>query len=293
MDEATYWRSRREGGAYWLADRSWLRFSGQDVPRFLNGQCTNDVRNWDGTRSLRAAIVSAKGRLFAEIYLARDRGGNILMDGPGELAGALVGRLARYIVADDVSFAGPGPDFHVMHAWGKAIGALRSNCWISANNRIGPEGADIFCEGPVAHDIGEWLCPPEVRDVLRVEAGVPAWGREMDGDTLLPEVGSPERWVSYTKGCYIGQEIISRLKSVGHVNRHMVGLVIANGDAPPPGSPILANGKVLGHTTTQVWSPSMQKIIALGFIGRHDSETGTGVDVGGSSATIVALPFVT
>lgn len=291
VDEAIYWRCRKEGGAFWLSDRSWLRFSGRDVVRFLNGQCTNDVKDWDGTRSLRAAIVSAKGRLFAEIYLARERDGSILMDGPLELAGALVGRLSRYIVADDVSFIGPGPHFRAVHVWGKAISALRLNRWISANNRIGLEGADIFHQGAYEEDLGAWHCPREVAEVLRVESGVPAWGRELTGDTLLPEVGAPERWISYTKGCYIGQEIISRIKSVGHVNRQMVGLVFEGRHEPPVGSPISSQGNILGSLTTSVWSPSLQKIIALGIIRRHDSNVGTEVDVDGSSALIVALPF--
>ncbi len=292
VDETIYWRCRKEGGAFWLDGRCWLRFSGSDVVRFLNGQCTNDVRRWDGSRSLCAAVVSAKGRLLAEVFLARAGDGGIIVDGPAELAGALVGRFGQYVVADDVSIVGCGRDFRAMHAWGGAIAALRDGRGCSPNNRIGFEGADIFCEGPAAPEMGEWLCPTEVAEALRVESGVPAWGRELDGDTLLPEAESGDRWISYTKGCYIGQEVISRIKSVGHVNRNLVGIVLTGDAVPAAGANVMAGGKLSGRATSVVRSPSLQKTIALGFLQRHDSKVGTEVAIGGSPGVVVALPFV-
>jgi folate-binding protein YgfZ len=292
VDETIYWRCRKAGGAFWLDGRSWLRFSGGDVVRFLNGQCTNDVRRWDGSRSLCAAVVSSKGRLLAEVFLARGGDGGIILDGPAGLGGALVGRFGQYVVADDVSILGCGQDFRAIHAWGEAIAALRDGRGCSPNNRIGLEGADIFWEGGGDPDVGAWLCPDEVAEVLRVEAGVPAWGRELDGDTLLPEADSGGRWISYTKGCYIGQEVISRIKSVGHVNRKLVGFTLAGDPVSASGANVMAGGKISGRVTSVVRSPSLQKTIALGFVQRHDSKVGTEVAIGGSPGVVVALPFV-
>lgn len=292
MDETIYWRCREEGGALWLDGRAWLRCTGRDVVRFLNGQCTNDVRAWDGRRSLCAAVVSAKGKLVADVYLARDGGEGVVLDGPSELGEELAARLERYIVADDVAIEGCGPDFRVMHAWGGAIGALRGDRVVSANDRIGLDGADIFCPGSECLDLGDWACPGEVAETLRIESGVPAWGRELNGDTLPPEAGPEARWISYTKGCYIGQEVISRIRSVGHVNRTMVGFVLSGDAAPSAGADVCVAGAVSGRVTSIARSPMLEKVIALGFVRRHDSDIGTEVAIGGSSAVVAALPFV-
>lgn len=292
MDEAIYWRCRREGGAFWLDGRAWLRFAGRDAVRFLNGQCTNDVRAWDGARSLCAAVVTAKGKLSADVYLAKDVGGGILLDGPAALGAALAARFERYIVADDVVVEPPGPGFRVTHAWGAAAGALRGDRAASPNDRIGRDGTDIFCAGPEHPVLGAWSCPPEVAEALRVEAGVPAWGHELDENVLPPEVGREERWISYSKGCYIGQEVISRIRSVGHVNRRLVGLVIEGAGMPPDGAGIEAAGEVVGRVTSAARSPSLEKVIALGFMRRQDATEGTRVSAGGLSARVATLPFV-
>lgn len=292
MDEAMYWRCRKEGGAIWLDGRAWLRFTGGDAVRFLNGQCTADVRAWDGSRSLCAAVVTAKGRLCADIYLARDGGGGVVVDGPQELEGGLLERFKRYIVADDVEVEVCGPGYRVLHAWGVPASALRGGRVASPNRRIGPEGADIFCGDAGAPDPGPWACPAEVAEVLRVEAGIPAWGRELDADTLPPEAGAEERWISYSKGCYVGQEVISRIRSVGRVNRRMVGFVVRGEGAPRVGTEVRVGGEVSGRVTSVARSPSLQKFIALGFVRGHDAAVGTEVAMGDSHAVVAALPFV-
>ena len=125
-------------------------------------------------------------------------------------------------------------------------------------------------------------------DLLRIEAGIPRFGVDMDENTIPNEAGLEARAISYTKGCYIGQETISRIKSLGHVNRHLVGLKLA---APiSPGEKLLADGKEIGYITSPAISPRLGAI-ALGYVRRGFEPPGTIVAVAGEKATVKALPF--
>ena len=106
---------------------------------------------------------------------------------------------------------------------------------------------------------------------LRIEAGIPRWGRELDENTLPPEAGLERTHIDYAKGCYIGQEVISRLKSIGHVNRRLVGFVAAENEPLKPGLRLFApdnDAAEIGTLTSAAWSFALEKPVALGYLKR-------------------------
>jgi len=146
------------------------------------------------------------------------------------LEDSLMARLERYIVADDVTLA-VEPAKEVIHLFGDAVSdkAWQQVPGICAT-RLNSIGRDLLVEG-LAETMLPSLLDPSVIETLRVERGIPFWGREITEETLPPEVGLERTHIDYDRGCYPGQEVISRLKSIGRVNR-LLHLVISEPGAP-------------------------------------------------------------
>ena len=133
-------------------------------------------------------------------------------------------------------------------------------------------------------------------EALRIEAGTPRFGIDMTDDTIPLEAGIEGRAISFTKGCYVGQEVIIRILHRGHgrVARRLVGLRLDGEDVPLPGSPVSTAGRDVGAITSAVFSPGLRGAIALGYVHRDASASGTSVTVGaaGTPATVTDLPFI-
>jgi folate-binding protein YgfZ len=132
-----------------------------------------------------------------------------------------------------------------------------------------------------------------VSESLRVETGTPSWGHDVDSTVLLPELPL-EGLVSYTKGCYLGQEVVVRIRDRGHVNRHLRGLVVEGEHVPAPGDVVLAGDSEIGRLTSAAWSFGLKRPIALGFVRRQHAESGTRVTIRSGSeplaASVTTLP---
>lgn len=130
-------------------------------------------------------------------------------------------------------------------------------------------------------------------NVLRTEEGLPLYGVDIDETTTLPELG--QRGIDYDKGCYIGQEVVARIKYIGHVNRHFVGFVCEGSRLPESRSLVQMEGKDVGYVTTAVFSPRLGRSIALGFVNRVAAAPGKSVILIGKesslSARVASLPF--
>jgi aminomethyltransferase len=167
---------------------------------------------------------------------------------------------------------GPAPGFH---------------CWVPAERATAVRGA---LEAAGALPAGE-----ETLAVLRIEAGQPWYPADVDDSVILPETRL-EALVSYTKGCYIGQETVARVKYRGHVNRALSGLVIEGERVPGEGARVTVDGKEVGRVTSAVRSIALGRPIALGYVRREHFEPGTAVTVvdgaGEQPARVAALPFV-
>ena len=218
-----------------LKNQTQLLFTGPDRLRYLNGQVTQDLRKLSVDRALPACVTNAKGRLQAEVWIS-DLGGALLVDAHPDVVETLPARLERYIVADDVALENQTLThtlFHCLDQPGMIPGI--SDSTLLRSSRVGIPGWDLRVPNTALQETRRILgIPDDSRfgwERLRISHGIPAWGSELSEDTLPPEAGLDQTHVDYHKGCYIGQEVLSRIKSVGHVNRRLVLLT-----ARPDGS---------------------------------------------------------
>ena len=134
-------------------------------------------------------------------------------------------------------------------------------------------------------------CGQRALELLRIEAGWPRYGRDLSEDNLPQEVGRDRLAISFTKGCYLGQETVARIDSRGHVNRLLTGLVFASPEVPKSGMELRAGSAVVGEVTSAAFSPTRNAAVALGYVRRGHNEPGSVLESAAGSATVVSLPM--
>lgn len=207
---------------------SLLEFHGPDTVRFLNGQLTQDVRRvLGGTIALPSCVTDAKGRLQFRIWISEIASGAILVEGPAKSAEALEALLTRYLIADDVEISELTDKWSLVHFTGPLTETPPEGVMARESARFGQAGTDWWIPAGIDVVFSEEV-PQLAGDALesfRIERGVPAWGKELYEGILPPEAGLESTDISYQKGCYIGQEVISRIKSAGKVNKRLERLM--------------------------------------------------------------------
>ncbi len=292
-----YWHWRKHGGMFDLSSRTMLRLTGPDRVRYLNGQVTANVKQSEPGRVQPACVTTAKGKLSADIFITATELA-LYIDAERELRESLLARLERYIVADDVlleditdthalfHFIGP-PE--MLRAFEGRISPRAFPQHDQRASRFAVLGWDFRAPRIVSKHPGVDYqpayppmippaagqrpseCPPQLVELVRIEAGIPRWGHELTEDTLPPEAGLDRTHIDYAKGCYIGQEVISRIKSVGHVNRRLSGFISTGGEPLQAGWSVFAPGdlqKAVGELTSAAWSFALAKPVALGYLRR-------------------------
>ena len=279
-----------------LTPRAKLRLTGADRVRFLNGQVSNDVRLATAARSVYTGVMTIKGKLCADAFV-HVSGDSLLLDAPGELRESLAARLERYIIADDVQIEDVTESlglFHLVNFTSTVLAespALASGAQMVEANRYHREGQDVFFDSALSHEIharvsaeGYTELNEDALESLRILLGVPAWGAELDENTLPAEAGIEDRAVSFSKGCYIGQEVVSRIRSVGHVNRQLCGLRAMDASPLYARMRLLpaddANGREIGGITSAAPSAGHggAAYVALGYVRRELAPPGTLLD---------------
>lgn len=275
-----------------LGPRTVLAFRGPDAVRYLNGQVTNDVTRLAPGTALHACVTDAKGRLQAEVRIFRGPDDSLFVEAPPELRESLEARLTRYLVADDVEVADLSADWHPVHLldstgrcllqWQRPAAAL-----VLTSKRLGPPGHDLWLPGAGAAAALESLrslaasCDPAQAEAIRIRHGRPAWGKELVPGMLPPEAGLDKTAISYTKGCYIGQEVISRVHSVGKLHRRLARFAL---DASPGAGQLEGATLLLPSTDTPagtITSASPESVSppgtrpCLGFLDRRAGDSGT------------------
>lgn len=252
---------RKSGGAFTVEGEARFRFSGADCHRYLNGQLTVDITRLNPGEARRALLLTAKGKLCAPVQVWKD-GTDLIVETEQSLLEETAARLERYIISDDVTISQIPAGFPVYHVFGTPPpdAALRIN-------RIGIPGFD--CSAPP-----EAVPVADASDIelLRIENGVPQWGAELTADTLPQEARLDESSVDFDKGCYVGQEVVSRLRSVGHVNRLLHRF---SGSLPMPlGFPVSLLSKddplrAAGTLTSAACDFELAQTLALGYLNRE------------------------
>lgn len=273
----------QHGGVIDFAGRVILRFTGGDRTRYLNGQVTANVQALAKGCGLPACVTTAKGKLCAE-GVVTNAGDALFFDADPSLRESLPPRFERYIIADDVTLEDVSDAVRLVHLLPGANESLEeiskaiAGPAISRVSRFGQPGLDIFLPATELESgfpeltQGRIVLNAEDVEDLRIERGIPRWGLDLDENTLPPEAGLDRTHIDYHKGCYIGQEVISRLKSIGHVNRRLVGFVSNSGAPLESGTQIVPaaapEGESCGVLTSIGQSFALEKPIALGYLRR-------------------------
>ena len=252
-----------------LSARAKLRVTGADRFRFLNGQITNDLRKASETVALEACVLSAKGKLNAHIFIA-PLAESFLIDAESELREPLRTRLERYVIADDVQIEDVTDEFSLFHVLSKQSPTPDHGRIVSAR-RFAEAGWDVW--GAATHhdadlkrlSSGLATFDSDGAEVMRIEQGIPRWGSELTEEIIPIEANLEQRAIDYHKGCYIGQEVISRMKMSGQTNKRLCGLVSLDNIPLQPGMklvPASVQGKDAGWITSATHSQSTGKEIA-------------------------------
>jgi folate-binding protein YgfZ len=293
-----------------LSERAKFRITGTDRLRFLNGQITNDLRKASETSGIEACILNAKGKTDAHIFVSALEQ-SFLVDAAADLREIIKVRLERYVIADDVQIEDVTDQFSLFHMLSQQPAALESGRIVSVR-RFAEPGWDIWAEaarhGALLQELSLrcTLCDSDAAEVMRIEQGIPRWGRELTDEIIPIEANLGQRTIDYQKGCYIGQEVISRMKISGQTNKRLCGLISLNDIPLQPGTKLATpsnTGKEVGWITSSTHSERIGKEIALGYVKRGFNSAGTRLDAfttGGSApkpvetipVEVVPLPFL-
>lgn len=277
-----------------------LRITGADASRFLNGQITNDLRKATATSAIQASILNAKGKLGAHVFVSMDAAGAFVLDADSELREELPARLERYIIADDVQVEDVSDQFSILHFLGERP-AVGTSSRTVASERFASPGWDFWSARVPESELREpfaerfVFCDDTCAETFRIERGVPRWGRELTNEIIPVEANLEASSIDYEKGCYIGQEVISRMKMSGQTNKRLCGLVSLSG-APLAADMRLTSeidpGKDAGWITSATKSDRLGREIALGYVKRGFNETGTLLLAGEVPIQVTSLPLV-
>jgi len=243
-----------------LTDRAIFKLSGPDAVTYLNGQISQDVRSvMKENVALYSVISNFKGKLEGDLYIRQlNSDGEILIDTDASQRETLFARLDKYLIADDAEIVDVTDEFSLYFT----TVDLKETCYPKWNtSRYGVAGLDLLVEkkkklfNVPAESTTQW-------ERIRISNKIPKWGAELHGDILPADAALESRAISFTKGCYTGQEVISRMKSSGKTNRHLVNFetveklevpcdLFVNADDAKPGATLtsLVTNLGLGYRT--------------------------------------------
>jgi folate-binding protein YgfZ len=250
-----------------------LEFRGPDAVRFLNGQLTQDVRRVVGGKiALPSCVTDAKGKLQFRVTITETDDGALWVAAPAGSEEALEARLTRYLIADDVEVADLTGNYFLTHFIGP-MPVPPPGVMVRESNRFGVPGTDWWTPAGAEIALPEnTVLTADELESLRIENGVPAWGRELVEGMLPPEALLEATDISYNKGCYIGQEVISRIKSAGKVNRRLTRFTLAADSPAHPGPLVDSAGAAAGELTSVAPLTANGVRHALGYLKRGATE---------------------
>jgi folate-binding protein YgfZ len=328
-DAAGEYRTTLEAAAMFdLSPRGKVQVTGADAVTFLHNLSTNDIARLPVGAGCEAFLTTAQARIIAHVFVSRLVDGKqeaLWLDLTAGLAGKVIGHLDHYLISEQVELADRTRDFAQVHLAGplaltvlkkalpddvpelaplqnmvRSFGEGRTS-YVRRHDPLGLPGFDILIPPDQADRVWQALTAAGARpagresyEVLRVEAGTPEYGRDLDESNLPQEVGRTPQAVSFTKGCFLGQEPIVRIRDLGHVNRTLLGLKVAGAGQVPPGAKLFRAGQEAGKVTSAVASPRLGTV-ALAYVRRGSDRPGTAVEVETASgrvpAEVTSLPF--
>ena len=289
-----------DGAFFDFSERTKLRITGSDRVRFLNGQITNDVRKASESTAIEGCVLNAKGKLNAHLFLSAAPD-CFWIDADPELREALRARLERYVIADDVQIEDVTDRLSIFHVLSRAAPDVNHSRRIVSTRRFAEAGWDIWTDSPFHDGVSRRLSSmlrffdAASAEIFRIEYGIPRWGCELTEEIIPIEANLEERAVDYEKGCYIGQEVISRIKMSGQTNKRLCGLISLHDAALLPGMKLARasdKSKEVGWITSAARSERLGKEVALGYVKRGFNTVGANLDAFASkdSGAVVSTP---
>lgn len=271
-----------------------VTFAGKDRQTFLNNFCTNEVKKLTAGQSCEAFITNVKGRTigYGLVDCRADEVAFITV--PGQAA-ALLPHFDRYIIREDVQLSdtsaarayfyfGADPQLPIGRwiAWdllGRVTGGLLE---------VATEVAELIHGAEVAGDYSK--CDLPAFEALRIEAGTPLFGMDFNDSNLPQEIGRDRQAISFTKGCYLGQETVARIDALGHVNQQLAGVRFDGSSLPAPGVELQKDGVTVGRVMSATFSPQLDAPLALAMVRRETNAVGTRIESADGAAEVVKLP---
>ena len=301
---------REEAGFVERGDRSCLDVTGPDAVEFLQGQVTNDVEALELGRGCYALLLNPKGRILADMRILMRSAEELWLDGDAVAMETVAANLKTYRIGRQVEIS-TSPDRKVVSVTGPKARELlgldpppEEHAFIEGDVNgakimavTTDAGVDLLFYASQSTSIEQLVAgiqpvSEDAAEIVRIESGRPRFGVDMSEDNFPGELGLEERAVSFTKGCYVGQEPVARMHHRGHPNRHLRGLTLsqpaATGEAVTRSDSDGAMTQV-GKVGSPAVSPALGPI-ALALI-RREVEVGSEVIVAGGPAKVVALPF--
>jgi folate-binding protein YgfZ len=327
ISDAAYQSARRHAALVDRSDRGRIVVTGPDRASYLQGLLTNDIVALNAGQGCYAAYLTPQGRMIADLFVY-ELGDLMLLSMPLAAKDAVLAKLEQFIFTEDVKLGDVTSTFAQMAVVGPTAAAALSGVLEGATGgtldgllehgnmrgqfmgqpvivtRVtdtGEPGYDVYVEAPHAAGLRSALAvagvaelDPDTAEAIRIEAGVPRFGRDMDEATIPLEAGIETRAISFSKGCYVGQEVIIRVLHRGHgrVARKLMGLRIDGDAVPSAGTPVRAGSREIGHVTSSALSPAAKQPIALAYLHRDFLTPGTTVSVDSATAVVTELPFV-
>jgi folate-binding protein YgfZ len=304
MDEGnkiTYDQIRGGRAGFYEQPRALIAVLGREAIPFLDGMITNDMKTLADGGQMLAAFPNPQGRLLAVVRVQR-QGDRYLFDTEAATREKLFQSLFRFTFAGDFFVEDLSDAHSYFEIFGPKEDVYNPNVgerWQGAYVYELPYGASYFVPKDLAHEFHSFLAeenaciaiPDQLYETLRIEAGIPKYGVDMDETTVVPELGL-DGLISYNKGCYIGQEIIARIHFRGHVAKQLTGVALASQTAGVGQELVSNDGKPAGRITSFASSPKLERMIALAFVRYEHLAAGTELSVDGIPAVVTPLPFV-
>jgi len=298
-----YWAIRNGAGLVDVSDRGRLIVAGKDRISFLNSLLTNDLSKLPEGSGQHSALLNTKARVLADLYLFNEPG-RVYLD-TGYSSGTKVKQsLDNFVITEDVqikdggndcaqiSLQGPKSGEAIKEALGTEVKELKplqektlGPTTIISRDRTGHGGYDLIM--PVDEATAVWqgfllragdldVNPVGLNamETLRLEAGIPRYGLDFDENTIILEAGFKDA-MSFTKGCYLGQEVVARATHIGRVNKQLVRIELETKTPPSAQSRMTSSGVEAGFITSSSYSPGLERIVAIGYANRDFAKEGT------------------
>lgn len=293
-----YEHIRSGGAAFYQQERGLISVHGGEAVQFLDGLISNDVKTLDDGARMTAAFPNAQGRLLALVRVVR-QGDRFLFETEAATRQKIFDNLFRFTMAGDFFVEDLSETYSFISVFDRSFIPITPP-FTEFDTQY---GADYFVHREDAVDFlgelkyfGAAEISGELFETLRIEYGIPRYGIDMDENTIVPEIGIDEM-ISYTKGCYIGQEIIARIHFRGHVAKKLTGIKTSkvpatDSDLKPDQELVSKEGKNAGRITSVTISPKLRKAIGLAYVRYEHLAEGTELLAGGMSIEVTSLPFI-